>query len=168
MPKGLLGRPISRETRMARRDCVVPALLLGFVLLPGGAFAERPSPSGQLAIAIAASDTDAFIDEWVSTQATHAPVIHLVHEIARDKPLYVAFIVSGHLHDPSGRAQVDVDWVVRRPDGKVDHAEQSYAKLRGRACFGHGFVMADPALTYGFEPTDPTGAWRIEATAHDR
>src|SRR5262249_23275074 len=130
--------------------------------------AERPAPPGELALAIAAADTDAFIDEWVSTASSHSPVIHLVHEVAPEQTLYVAFIVSGHLHDASGLAHVDVDWVMRRPDGQVDHAERAFSALRGKACRDHGFVMADPALTYAFEPTDPAGVWRLEATAHDR
>jgi hypothetical protein len=129
--------------------------------------AENPSPPGTLTLAIAAADTDTFIDEWVSTPSWHAPVIHRVHEVAANKKIYVAFIISGEMHDASGCAHVDVDWIVRRPDGKVDNTQQAYAKLRGRKCFDRGFAMADPALTYWFDQTDPAGVWHIEASAHD-
>jgi hypothetical protein len=156
------------EVTMAWKRQFVVALVALAAFMPAVAHAERPAPPGMLTLAIAAADTDTFIDEWVSTPASHAPVIRRVHEVGPDKNIYIAFIVSGHLRDATGCAHVDVDWVVRRPDGKIDNAQLAFSKLRGKGCFGRGFAMADPALTYTFEPTDPAGVWRIEATARDR
>src|SRR5262245_20713151 len=104
----------------------IGVLLVCSSLKTGTAAAEKAAPPGQLGLAIAAADTDAFIEEWVATASNRSPVIHLVHEVAPEQTIYIAFIVSGHLHDSNGQAQVDVDWVLRRPDGEVDHEERSF------------------------------------------
>lgn len=162
-------RPVDRgsEAALPFKPLSAAVLIVVVAWLAGVARAERPSPPGQLTVAIAAADTDTFIDEWVSTPSSHAPVIHRVHEVGPDKTVYVAFIVSGHLYDSHGLSHVDVDWLVRRSDGRIDNGERAFAKLRGRYCGRGGFVMADPALTYAFDRTDPAGVWRFEATAHD-
>lgn len=153
---------------MHLRLSLVFVVAAGLTIAAARSSAERPAPDGSLALAIAAGDTDLFIDEWVSTAPSHAPVLPRIRAIGPEKNVYFAFIVSGHGHDATGRSKVEVDWVMRRPDGRVDTEQQAFSALRGRQCIGNGFAMADPALVYAFAESDPAGVWRLEATARDR
>ena len=139
-----------------------------FLLLPGQVSAMNGNQPGKLAVSIAASDSTVFIDRWVSTPSNQPMTIHGIHEIARGETAHVAFIVTGHIRGPNGRARVDVDVCVRRPDGSIAFSEASFARLTGHGSTVRGFVIADPTLEFGLDATDPIGEWRIEAAAHDR
>ena len=145
---------------------LLPVVCLG-VVLASPVRAESGNPPGDLAVHILASDSPAFIEEWMSTPFQHPVRVRKVDHVERGRVTYIAFLVTGHSLGEDGRALVDVSVRVLRPDRSVAFSDSSYAHVASK-CPRIGFVMADAGLDFGVDVRDPLGAWTIEAVAHDR
>lgn len=125
-----------------------------------------PNKPGDLAVAVAIGDSPDYIQRWTRTPPSHTPHIPRINETEIGEMIYIAFLITGQQPDEEGSVRVDVDVTIRMPDGEVWEEIRNYAKVRGKLP-NPTFVMADPAMDFGFDEGDQLGNWVFEATAYD-
>jgi hypothetical protein len=150
----------------ARIHIAVLLMLLG--ITPAMSPAAKGNNPGDFSLALAVTDS-ASIYKWMATPFSVPAVIHRIQELSPGRDVWVVAIVTGQAIGTDGRCDVDVALKIRRPDGSVWHSEDHFASVHRPMPRGsQGFVLADPALTFGVDRDDPSRPWRFEATAHDR
>ena len=125
------------------------------------------NPAGELAVHVVVSDSPDYIREWVATAPSNPVFVHHLQSMQRGSTAYIAFVVSGYKLDSSSRANLEVDFTIRKPDGTVLVTRPGYAKFALVAA-EHAFVMADPALDFATDQSDTLGTYRIEAVVTDK
>jgi len=147
-----------------RKVMILIVVLLALLIAP--ALAINPNPPGKLEIIVAISGSPRYIEDWVKKPSSQPIVIKRLKQLKLGGTAYIGFIITGHRTDPNGTPNLEVDYVIRKPDGSIVFQEESAAKVQYKTGEG-GFVMADPALDFTVDPGDPLGTWRVEATVRD-
>jgi len=125
------------------------------------------NPAGELAVHVVVSDSPDYIREWVATAPSNPVFVHHLQSMQRGSTAYIAFVVSGYKLDSPSRANLEVAFTIRKPDGTVLVTRPGYAKFALVAA-EHAFVMADPALDFATDQSDTLGTYRIEAVVTDK
>jgi hypothetical protein len=132
-------------------------------LLPG----PKANAQGDLSLLIVASDSPAYIKEWLSTSPEHGVSIKRL-KIAKPNQLIVtAFLVTGLTPDSSGSYKYSVNVYVINPSNKPMWGQKSYAGGQGVLPNKPMIMMADPALDLILEESDPSGEYSIVAEVTD-
>lgn len=116
---------------------------------------------------IVVAEDPEFIKDWTSTPSTHAPSIKGIHKINPNQTVHAAFIVSGFKGNSNGIFDVNVSWALINPDGSEMFEQKNYARASGKMPERPSYAMADPALDFGLEDSDPKGKYILRGTAND-
>jgi hypothetical protein len=152
---------------MRTRARILAAAVVLLCMLLGGPKLLQPKPPGTLALDVAISADPSFATEWMSTSATHPIAFRRLREAYIGQTVHVAFIVTGHRADAAGMPDLEIDVVVRHPNGDVLFEEPAYARVTSRTGEG-GFVLGNAIMDLMLQAGDPTGTWAFEATVHDK
>jgi hypothetical protein len=128
--------------------------------------AYKVKEPGDLEVHVTISDSPQFIHDWQTKPSGEPVTISRLEKMKIGDIAFIAFLVTGYTKNDEGHAQVNIDVIVRNPDGTAQFTLNDYSRVRAVPP-DDSFVMADPALDYIAEPGDPLGEYRIEAVAHD-
>lgn len=142
-------------------------LILATVVAVQPVAAVEANRAGELSVHVAISNDPRFVDDWIRTAPSPGVTIRRIREVQIGDVAHIGFIVTGHRVSATGIPNIEIDVIVRTPNGAILMAQKAYARVRYKTGEG-GFIMADPAMDIKFELGDPAGLWRIEATARDR
>lgn len=128
---------------------------------------SRKSKNNFAAQLILTSDADLW-KQWYSLPSEVAPKITMLkNPAARNKPIFFALIYANPQKDQDGKANVDASFEVTKPDGKISKVPYSVAykgKLPGPET---SLRLAEPALAYVVENSDPSGTYKVLAKVKD-
>ncbi|WP_373032956.1 hypothetical protein [Sulfurovum sp.] len=145
---------------------IMLALLIFF---PHSSFAlesMKVNSPGDLDVTIFITDSPQFIEEWVGTPASHAPIITKINKAKFNQMVHAGFAITGY-----SRLNQEVDFVVSvqvtSPVGSVLLNEKKWAVHKQKVLGDKGIIIADPILDMTFETSDPAGNYTIAATVTD-
>jgi hypothetical protein len=149
-------------------------ILLLLSLLFWGYFANaekipgpQAKPEGELALIIVASESDAYIREWLNTPPEHGITIKRAKVAKPDQLLVTAFLVTGLTPSDGGRYRYSINTYVLGPDGNPIWGQRNYAGGAGMLPAKPMLMMADPALDLILEQSDPEGTYTIVGQVTD-
>ncbi len=154
---------------MNRRRAVsslLPALASAALAIGPALRAEPAAPPLPPDFNVVASVQYAHTEIYYHTPAGITPVLANTHEIAPGQRLDLVVIVYRYAQDPTGRADVTYDLVVRNPNG-VTQARAGNV-IAPKVVFRPHEILVPRAITaFVTGPGDPFGDYRCEVTVHD-
>ncbi len=127
----------------------------------------NPASQGSLELIIGAGDSPSYIEEWIRTRSDTPARVQRIKETSVEKTVYLGFIITGYAVEQASNMNCLVDVKIYSPDGTLLFDLKNYSKAKRRVS-NKGFVMADPALDFTLEQSDPAGKYRIEGTVKDQ
>ena len=144
--------------------------LILILLLPASTFALEPmtvNASGDLHITVFITDSPKFIREWVETPPSHGPTIKRIKEAKYNQMVHAGFAVTGFTKDKDSKVNFVVGVQVKAPDGTILMQDNEWAKHNKKVIIDKGIIIADPVLDMTFEPSDPSGNYKVSAIVID-
>jgi len=123
--------------------------------------------SGDLNVTVFVTDSPKFIKEWVSTPASHSPVIKRIKSAKPEQMVHAGFAVTGFALDNSSKTNFVVGINIQDPSGNVIFEEPNWDVHIAELSSPKGIVMADPVLDFTVEDSDPLGTYIISAMVKD-
>ncbi|RUO36095.1 hypothetical protein CWE13_09475 [Aliidiomarina shirensis] len=147
-------------------------LLLSLIFFWGVANAEeipgpQARPQGDLDLIIVASESDAYIREWLNTPPEQGVTIKRTRVAKPDQLLVTAFLVTGLTAGDDGRYRYSIDTYILGPDGDPIWGQRNYAGGAGVLPARPMVLMADPALDLILEQSDPEGIYTVVGQVTD-
>jgi len=148
---------------------IIFRILFAALLLCSNVYALEPmrvNQSGDPHVEVFVSDSTKFMDDWVNTPSSYAPVIKRVKEARFNQMVHAGIVISGFGIDSSSKVDFVVGVEIIAPNGAVFLKDERFAVHKGQFK-GKGIIMANKVLDMEFEPNDPVGAYTIKATIID-
>ena len=125
------------------------------------------SPKGNLSLEIVASDSPKYIKEWISTKPENAITIKRLKQAKPNQLIVIAFLTSGLSADSNGKYHYSVNVYILAPNNEPIWGQRNYAGGKGLLPKKPMIMMADPALDFVLESSDPAGEYTIVAQVTD-
>jgi len=171
---------LARTTTMTRRWSCLPIALL---ILPLVAHAQWSTDEGEqlpdtpwrkssgdfATMLLITGDLEALLDEWKRSGATDDEAeVETTSRVGLGETVAAAIVFSGCTAGEDGNCDSETDFRVIAPDGSV-YAKFERAELwkDKPAPAADSFRVGVANLELAFEPSDPVGTYRIEATTRD-
>lgn len=162
---------------LKRRPMRYPKYLLVFLLALSGTcvIAEElqkslltPKRTGDLSIAIVASDNSGYIKDLLASPSGQDVEITKLKVVSPNQSIYTSFLVTGIYLGLNEEYHYKVSFYVLGPDGKPVFGQRNFASGRGKHPKKPSMYLADPVLELVFKPEDPKGKYLIVARVEDQ
>lgn len=149
--------------------------MLSFALLPLLLHAPAPSqedpraePPRQFQCIVAVSLDRNFEARWYHTASNEGIGISTTDKVVRGQHFGIYPMYLGYAQDEQGRARIEYDVRVLKPDGEPHFAQADLPGYAGSAGDGGSVRLSKALLVAALEPKDALGTYTIEVTAKDR
>lgn len=127
-----------------------------------------PRRTGQLAIAIVASDKPDYIKDLLTGSAERQFEITKLKTAYPGQSIYTSFLVTGVYLNLNEEYDYKVSFYVKGPDGKAIFGQRNFASGHGKHPKKPAMYLADPPFELIFGPEHPKGKYRIVARVEDQ
>ena len=151
------------------KKCILLVIFLTYFFVINAVALEpiKINTPGEPGINIFIAESPQFIKDWISTPASHAPVIKRINKAKINQQLHAGFIVTGYSKDQNSKVNFIVAIKVSDPQGNVILDEKQWAIHSKKVLTEKGIILADPVLDLYFENGDPIGLYKITGKVTD-